>query len=70
MEQRTEREYREASADLGEMGDADLADYFDRLADDHYDSGTFCTSADYAEAAARIRNLAGLRFQNLTRGRS
>jgi len=55
MVDREHREYREASADLGEMGDADLADYFDRLAEDHYDSGTFATAADYAEAAARIR---------------
>jgi len=50
-------ETREALQDLQTMTYEDLTDYFDRLASDHIESGTYATAADYIEAADRIRRL-------------
>lgn len=43
--------------DLEMMPHDRLCEYFENLAKDHVESGTYATAADYIEAADRIRNL-------------
>lgn len=48
-------EVRDSLNELQLFDDNGLAGYFDRLADDHIESGTYATAADYIEAANRLR---------------
>lgn len=51
-------ETQEALDNLSEMTLGEICDYFDRLAADHIESGTYNTAADYIYAAMRLRSLA------------
>ena len=50
-------ETQEALDNLAEMTPSEICDYFDRLATDHIESGTYSTAADYICAARLLRSL-------------